>query len=137
MRLLSIAAAALCLMGEPALAQTAPQAAPTPAVAAARADLEAATRVIEPVFDALKAEGAAVRADATLTDQQKLIRIGELIAARQPEIDRFILVLQAYVREQALADGATQEEAVAAAELYRGLINQSVLQTMATGGAPD
>lgn len=132
MRFFLILTAALTFAA-PVLAQTAPQASPPPALIAARADLEAASRLVQPVFEALKTEAAAVRADAALTDQQKLIRIGELIAARQPEVDRFIAVLEAYVTQQALADGATREDAAAAAALYRGLVNQSLLQSLVTG----
>jgi len=85
----------------------------------------------------LKAQGEAVRADTAMTPEQKVIRIGELIAARQPQIDQFIDAVQALVFAEAAADGATQEQAAAAAEMYRGLINQTLLQSMVTGEAPE
>ncbi len=139
MRLFSVlAASALLLTAAPVLAQTqTPAQTPPPAVAEAQAGLEAASRAIEPVFEELNIQGAAVRADATMTPEQKVIRIGELIAARQPQIDQFIAAVQALVYAQAAADGATREEAVAAAEMYRGLINQTLLQSMVTGEAPE
>lgn len=137
MRLFSaLAASVVLLAAAPALAQTAP-AQITPAVATAQATLEAASHAIEPVFEALNTQGAAVRADTTLTPEQKVIRIGELIAARQPEIDQFIEAVQGLVFAQAAAEGATREQAVAAAEMYRGLINQTLLQSMVSGEAPE
>lgn len=136
MRLFSaLAASAVLLTAAPALAQT--QAQPPAAVATAQANLEAASHAIEPVFVELKAQGEAVRADTAMTPEQKVIRIGELIAARQPQIDQFIDAVQALVFAEAAADGATQEQAAAAAEMYRGLINQTLLQSMVTGEAPE
>lgn len=133
MRLFSaLAASVVLLVAAPALAQTAP-AQSTPAVATAQANLEAASHAIEPVFAELSAQGATIRADMSMTAEQKVIRIGELIAARQPQIDQFIAAVQALVLAQAAAEGATQEQAVAAAEMYRGLINQTLLQSMVSG----
>lgn len=136
MRLISAFAAAFVLLtAAPALAQT--QTPPPAAVTAAQANLEAASHAIEPVFEELKTQGEAVRADTVMTPEQKIIRIGELIAARQPQIDQFITAVQALVFAEAAADGATQEQATAAAEMYRGLINQTLLQSMVTGEAPE
>lgn len=138
MRLISaLAAAVVVLSAAPALAQTPAPAQTASAVAAAQADLEAASRAIEPIFAELSAQGAAVRADAVMTPEQKVIRIGELIAARQPQIDQFIAAVQALVYAEAAADGASREDAAAAAEMYRGLINQTLLQSMVTGEAPE
>ena len=136
MRLFStLAATAFLLTAAPVLAQTQtpPQIEIAPAVATAQANLEAASHAIEPIFAELSAQGAAIRADAAMTPEQKVIRIGELIAARQPQIDQFINAVQALVFAQAAAEGATQEQAVAAAEMYRGLINQTLLQSMVSG----
>jgi hypothetical protein len=138
MRLFSVLAAATFLLtAAPALAQSQAPAQATPAVATAQANLEAASHAIEPVFAELSAQGATVRADAAMTPEQKVIRIGELIAARQPQIDQFIAAVQGMVFAQAAAEGATQEQAVAAAEMYRGLINQTLLQSMVSGEAPE
>ena len=126
MRLISAFAAAFVLLtAAPALAQTQTPPPPPPAVTAAQANLEAASHAIEPVFEELKAQGEAVRADTVMTPEQKVIRIGELIAARQPQIDQFITAVQALVFAEA------------AAEMYRGLINQTLLQSMVTGEAPE
>ncbi len=135
MRLFSALAAAamLAMAAAPALAQS--QTPPT--VAEAEANLEAASIAIEPIFEQLNAQGAAVRADTTLTAEQKVIRIGELIAVHQPQIDQFILAVQGMVFAQAAAEGASPEEAAASADMYRGLINQTLLQSMVTGEAPE
>ncbi len=139
MRILFLIMAMSVLVCAPAAAQTPPQTGPqtpSPALAAARSNFEDASRVIKPVFDELKAQGALVRTDPALNPQQKMVRIGELIAARQPEIDIFILAIQAYVREQALAEGATPEQAMGSAAIYRGIVNQTVLHSMVVGSAP-
>lgn len=69
------------------------------------ADVEAKAAEFEVVIEALAAEAEAIRADASLSDEQKNARIDAAIAAKQPEIDAFLAYLEAFIRQEAGSEG--------------------------------
>jgi hypothetical protein len=69
------------------------------------ADVEAKAAEFEVVIEALAAEAEGIRADASLSDEQKNARIDAAIAAKQPEIDAFLAYLEAFIRQEAGSEG--------------------------------
>lgn len=134
MRLISTLAAVIVLaFAAPALAQDTP----SPAMAAAEADLEAAGEAIEPVLTAMSQQAAAIRADAALSDADKQTRIEALIAGNRGALDAFVSALSSYVFAQAVAEGASAEEAAATAAMIAGMVGPQLTRSLLTGEAAD
>ncbi len=129
-----LAAIAAIAFAAPALAQEAP---PTPAVAAAQVELEAAGEAIKPTLETMRQQAADIRADATLSDADKQSRIQALVAANQGAIDTFTVALTNFVVAQAQAEGATAEEAAATAAMFPPLLRQQLTQSLVTGEDAD
>ena len=135
MRLFSaLAATAFLLTAAPALAQDVPA---SPAVAAAAADLEAAGEAIEPVLTAMSERAAAIRADAALSDAEKQAGIEALIAENQSALDAFVSALSRFVAAEAMAEGASAEEADAAAAMLAGMVGPQLTRALLTGEDAD
>ncbi len=135
MRLFSaLAATAFLLTAAPALAQDVPA---SPAVAAAEADLEAAGEAIEPVLTAMSERAAAIRADAALSDAEKQAGIEALIAENQSALDAFVSALSRFVAAEAMAEGASAEEADAAAAMLAGMVGPQLTRALLTGEDAD
>lgn len=142
MRLISALAAVIVLFGAApaALAQTTiqtDQPISDPAAVAAQAELEAAGGALGPVFEALEPQAAAIRADTTLSDADKQTRIMALIAPHQAVIDRFSAALTVFVTAQAKAEGASDEDAAAAAQMAQGMLAQALVQALVMGEDAD
>ena len=135
MRLFSaLAATVFLLTAAPALAQDVPA---SPAVAAAAADLEAAGAAIEPVLTAMSERAAAIRADAALSDAEKQAGIEALIAENQSALDAFVSALSRFVAAEAMAEGASAEEADAAAAMLAGMVGPQLTRALLTGEDAD
>ena len=135
MRLFSaLAATVFLLTAAPALAQDVPA---SPAVAAAAADLEAAGEAIEPVLTAMSERAAAIRADAALSDAEKQAGIEALIAENQSALDAFVSALSRFVAAEAMAEGASAEEADAAAAMLAGMVGPQLTRALLTGEDAD
>lgn len=136
-----LAALALTASAAPALAQTAP--APAPAQDAARqpvpteAELEAAAEVFGAVVEALEAQASVIRADASLSAEQREAAIMAVIAERQTEILAFVDLVQRFVVGQALAEGMPAEDASQQGEMVRGLLLMSLAQALVEGQQAD
>lgn len=135
MRLFSaLAATVFLLTAAPALAQDVPA---SPAVAAAAADLEAAGEAIEPVLTAMSERAAAIRADAALSDAEKQAGIEALIAENQSALDAFVSALSRFVAAEAMSEGASAEEADAAAAMLAGMVGPQLTRALLTGEDAD
>lgn len=144
-----LAALALTASAAPALAQTAPAPASAPVSAPAsaqdaarqpvptEAELEAAAEVFGAVVEALEAQASVIRADASLSAEQREAAIMAVIAERQTEILAFVDLVQRFVVGQALAEGMPAEDASQQGEMVRGLLLMSLAQALVEGRQAD
>ena len=117
-----LAASAVLALAAPAFAQEAPAPAPaaaaeepSPEFMAAVARIEAVGERIEDLMEGLEAQAAEVRADASLSDEDKATRIRAMMAEHQADFDEFGAAFGDFIRLSAMAEGASAEEAAAAA----------------------
>lgn len=113
-------------------------AAPVVAVAVAQdpvteAELEAKAAEFEAVLEALALEIEAIRADTSLSEADRRARMEAAIDRRQPEIDAFTLVITGFVRQQALSEGASAEEAEAAVAMVEGMFRDQIREALLSG----
>jgi hypothetical protein len=131
----------LALAGAPvALAQeaTPPAVAPVdPATAAAAAELQTAGEEIEALFETLEAEAAVVRADTTLSDEKKQARILALVEPHQEQIGGVITALAGFITAQAVAEGASPEEAAQVSAMMEAAFGQALIEGLLTGDYGD
>lgn len=97
------------------------------------ADIEAAAQAFGLVVQDMETRAAALRADPSLSAEDRELRIMALIAERQPEILAFLDLLQAFVVGQATADGMPADEALAQAEAIRQNILVRLIQSLLEG----
>ena len=149
---LVLASAALIAMTGPAFAQQAPAAPPAPAPPPAAAQtpqeitpeqravvarIEAAGTALEAMMTELEPRAAAVRADASLSAEDKETRIRAMLAEHQPTLDEFTAALNDMILMQAASEGASPEEAAQAAAMVRGMVSTQIAQALITGEDPD
>ena len=133
MRRLILSAVAVSALGLSALALPA-VAAPAAAVAVAQdpvteAELEARAAAFEVTLEALVAEIETIRADTSLSEEERQARMQAAIDRKQPEIDGFIAMLSGFVRQQTLDEGGTAEDA----ELAAGMIEDMFVEMLVPG----
>lgn len=143
---LVLAASAALAFAAPVLAQeaagtvpaVAPAAAPSSAepsaeFMAAVARIEATGAEMETVMADLEPRAAAVRTDAALSDADKETRIRAMIAEHQPVFDGFAVALGDLIRLSAVNEGASAEEAAAAAAEAPARMQTAIEQKLITG----
>ena len=133
MRRLILSAVAVSALGLSALALPA-VAAPAAAVAVVQdpvteAELEARAAEFEVTLEALVTEIEAIRADTSLTEEDRQARMQAAIARKKPEIDAFVAMLSGFVRQQTLDEGGTAEEA----EMAAGMIEDMFVEMLVPG----
>ena len=133
MRRLILSAVAVSALGLSALALPA-VAAPAAAVAVAQdpiteAELEARAAAFEVTLEALVVEIEAIRADTSLTEEQRQAGMQAAIDRKKPEIDGFVAMLSGFVRQQTLDEGGTAEDA----ELAAGMIEDMFVEMLVPG----
>ncbi len=80
---------------------------------------------------------AAIRADTALSDAEKQAGIEALIAENQSALDAFVSALSRFVAAEAMAEGASAEEADAAAALLAGMVGPQLTRALLTGEDAD
>ena len=145
-----LAASAVLAFAAPALAQEAPAAPPAAApnaeapaaempseeFAAALARIEAFEEPVKTLMADLETRAAVVRADATLSDEDKATRIRAMMAEHQPTFDGFAAALSDLIRLSAIAEGTPAEEAAAVAAAAPAQMT-AVLEALLINGDPD
>lgn len=137
MRRLILSAVAVSALGLSALALPA-VAAPAAAVAVAQdpvteAELEARAAAFEVTLEALVAEIETIRADTSLSEEERQARMQAAIDRKQPEIDGFIAMLSGFVRQQTLDEGGTAEDAELAAGMIEDMFTEMLVPGLLSG----
>ncbi|MBU2167489.1 MAG: hypothetical protein KKF88_06605 [Alphaproteobacteria bacterium] len=137
MRRLILSAVAVSALGLSALALPA-VAAPAAAVAVAQdpiteAEVEARAAAFEVTLEALVVEIEAIRADTSLSEEERQARMQAAIDRKQPEIDGFIAMLSGFVRQQTLEEGGTAEDAELAAGMIEDMFNEMLVPGLLSG----
>ena len=145
---LALAASAVLAFAGPVLAQETTPPAPVPAAAPPSGDMSpelmvAAARIealgaqMDTVMADLEPRAAAVRADAALSDADKETRIRAMIAEHQPAFDEFAVVLVDLIRLSALSEGASAEDAAAAAAEVPARMKAAIEERLITGATDE
>jgi hypothetical protein len=137
MRRLILSAVAVSALGLSALALPA-VASPAAAVAVAQdpiteAEVEARAAAFEVTLEALVVEIEAIRADTSLSEEERQARMQAAIDRKQPEIDGFIAMLSGFVRQQTLEEGGTVEDAELAAGMIEDMFNEMLVPGLLSG----
>jgi len=137
MRRLILSAVAVSALGLSAFALPA-AAAPVAVVAVAQdpvteAELEARADAFEAVLEELVVEIETIRADTSLSEEDRQARMQAAIDRKQPEIDGFVAVLTGFVRQQTLDEGGTAEDAETAAQMIEGMFSDMLVQGLLSG----
>lgn len=137
MRRLILSAVAVSALGLSALALPA-VAAPAAAVSVAQdpvteAELEARAAEFEVTLEALVTEIEAIRADTSLTEEDRQARMQAAIDRKKPEIDGFVAMLSGFVRQQTLDEGGTAEEAEMAAGMIEDMFGEMLVPGLLSG----
>ena len=136
MRRLILSAVAVSALGLSAFALPA-SAAPIAVVVAqdpvTEADVEAAADAFEATLQALVVEVETIRADTSLSEEDRQARMQAAIDRKQPEIDAFVSLLTGFVRQQALDEGGTAEDAETAAAMIEGMFSDMLIQGLLSG----
>jgi hypothetical protein len=124
-RNLALAAAVAAALGLTAVALPASAA----AVAVAQdplteADIEARAETFGAAMEALGEQVGAIRADASLSDADKSARIDAALAAAQPEIDSFVGLIEAFIRQEVDAGNIPADQADGILEMVRAQFAQ-------------
>jgi len=146
---LALAASAVLAFAGPVLAQeaaTPPAPAPvaaqpseemSPEFMVAMARIEALGAQMDTVMADLEPRAAAVRADAALSDADKETRIRAMIAEHQPAFDEFAVVLGDLVRLSAVNEGASAEDAAAAAAEVPARMKAAIEERLIAGATDE
>ena len=97
------------------------------------ADVEAAAEAFEVTLEALVAEVETIRADSSLSEEDRQARMQAAIDRKQPEIDTFVSLLTGFVRQQTLDEGGTAEDAETAAAMIEGMFSDMLIQGLLSG----
>jgi hypothetical protein len=137
MRRLILSAVAVSALGLSAFALPA-SAAPVTAVAVAQdpvteAELEARAEAFQALLEALVVEIETIRADTSLSEEDRQARMQAAIDRKQPEIDGFIAMLSGFVRQQTLDEGGTAEDADLAAGMIEDMFTEMLVPGLLSG----
>ena len=137
MRRLILSAVAVSALGLSAFALPA-SAAPVTAVAVAQdpvteAELEARAEAFQALLEALVVEIETIRADTSLSEDDRQARMQAAIDRKQPEIDGFIAMLSGFVRQQTLDEGGTAEDADLAAGMIEDMFTEMLVPGLLSG----
>lgn len=135
MRILPLVAAIVLAAASPVMA--APHGLQDPVAAVpTEAELEAAAEAFGQAIEALEVQAAVIRADASLSPEQRQEAIVALVATRQADFDAFLDLLERYIVAEGISDGADPAEAAAAGEAVRQIVASAIVEALVTGQAP-